>query len=64
MYESNRTFLYWETSVLLGGVFVRVLATPLETCHLWYVYFSVDSDGVRHSFQLCCGFVLVLVSGL
>ena len=35
---------------------VRMVATPLETCLLWYVWFRVDSDRIRPPY-----FNLVLV---
>ena len=34
---------------------VRMSVTPQETCLIWYVWFWVDSDGIRPLYQSSFG---------
>ena len=56
MYEYYRIVWCWEMSAfywmkMLRWCAVRMSVTPLETCLLWYVWFWVDSDGIRPLYQ-------------
>ena len=67
MYEYYRSVWYWEMSALywmkiLRWCAVRMSVTPLETCLLWYVWFWVDSDGIRPLYQSSFGHLVNLDS--